>query len=87
MSTDDRFDAHAIGLESPADRHAEITPSDDDPVIPRPRALWVNVGGTLVLEDGDGTALSYNVEAGQIIPFRAVKVKETGTSATVYRWD
>jgi hypothetical protein len=39
------------------------------------------------LEDEAGNALTYFVQAGQIIPFRAVKVRATGTTATVFGWD
>jgi hypothetical protein len=40
-----------------------------------------------VLEDATGTALTYLVQPGQIIPFRAVRVRATGTTATVFGWD
>jgi hypothetical protein len=83
----DNFQAHQRGLESPGDRHQAITPSDTLNVIPRPRALWVQAGGTLVLEDAQGVALSYMVQAGQILPFRAARVRATGTTATVFGWD
>ena len=83
----DSFDAHQCGLESPAERHAAITPSDTLPVDPRPRALWCQTAGDLVIEDRWGTQLSYAVQPGQVLPFRASKVLATGTTATVYGWD
>lgn len=83
----DNFENHQRGLESPADRHRAIVPSDDAPVSPRPRALWCQSAGDLAIEDRDGTVLSYAVQPGQILPFRAVKVRATGTTATVYGWD
>jgi hypothetical protein len=83
----DQFQNHQRGLDSPGERHLAITPHDTDPVVPRPRALWCNAGGALVLEDAAGTALTYLVQPGQIIPFRAVKVRATGTTATVFGWD
>ncbi len=83
----DNFQAHQRGLESPADRHVAIVPSDTLPVIPRPRALWCDTGGSLALEDAAGTVLTYTVAAGQILPFRAVRVRATGTTATVIGWE
>ncbi|TNC73704.1 spike base protein, RCAP_Rcc01079 family [Rubellimicrobium roseum] len=83
----DNFQNHQRGLESPADRHQAITPSDTAPVVPRPRALWCQTAGDLAIEDRDGTRLTYAVAAGQILPFRAVRVLATGTTATVYGWD
>ena len=83
----DNFKGHQRGLDSPGESHQAITPHDTDPVVPRPRALWCNSAGSLVLEDAAGTALTYFVQAGQIIPFRAVKVRATGTTAAVFGWD
>lgn len=83
----DNFQAHQRGLESPADRHQAITPSDSAAVVPRPRALWCQTQGELALEDAAGTVLTYTVAQGQILPFRAVRVRATGTTATVYGWD
>lgn len=71
---------------NPADRHAAITPSDSTVLNPIPRALRVTVAGNLVLEDADGTAITYPVSAGDIIPFRATKVRATNTTATVVAW-
>ena len=83
----DNFSNHQRGLESPGDRHQQITPSDAAVVVPRPRALWVQAAGNLALEDANGTVLTYAVTQGQILPFRAVRVRATGTTATVYGWD
>ncbi len=83
----DNFQNHQRGLESPADRHTAITPSDTSPVLPRPRALWCQTAGNLAIEDSAGNVLTYAVAAGQIIPFRAVRIRATGTTATVIGWD
>lgn len=71
---------------NPADRHFAITPSDSTVLSPTPRALRVTVSGNLALADADGTAITYPVLAGDIIPFRATKVLSTGTTATVVAW-
>ncbi|MBP1806449.1 spike base protein, RCAP_Rcc01079 family [Rubellimicrobium aerolatum] len=83
----DNFKAHQRGLGSPGDRHRPIMPSDSLPISPRPRALWCQMAGDVVIEDIDGVQLTYAVQAGQVLPFRAVKVLATGTTATVYGWD
>jgi hypothetical protein len=83
----DNFKSHQRSLESPGDRHKRIVPSDTAVVVPRPRALWCEVEGTVAIEDRDGTVLTYTLMAGQVLPFRAVRVRATGTTATVYGWD
>lgn len=71
---------------NPADRHMAVTPSDTIVLDPIPRALRVTVAGTLAIADADGTAITYAVLAGDIVPFRATKVLATGTTATVVAW-
>ena len=83
----DRFQNLATGMTSSATRHATITPSDSVAITNKPRALYCNTAGTVVIVDEAGTALSYTVTAGQVIPFRGVRVNATGTTATVYGWD
>jgi hypothetical protein len=83
----DNFQSHQRSLESPGDRHQLIVPSDTQPVAPRPRALFCQADGTVAIEDRNGTVLSYSLVAGQVLPFRAVRVRATGTTATVYGWD
>lgn len=74
-------------LSAPAGTHYAITPSDTIDLPFRPRALRVQTGGTLVLRDVNGTEISYMVTAGEIIPFRPMRVKATGTTATVVGWE
>jgi hypothetical protein len=45
--------------------------------------LWCQVDGDLVIEDRAGTVFTYTLVEGQVVPFRAVKVCATGTTATV----
>lgn len=71
---------------NPADRHMAITPNDATVLDPIPRALKVTVAGNLAIADADGTAITYAVAVGDIIPFRATKVLSTGTTATVVAW-
>jgi len=83
----DRFQNLATGMTGPATRHFAITPSDSVDIANKPRELYFNTSGTVVIVDEAGTALSYTVTAGQAIPFRGVRVNATGTTATVYGWD
>ncbi len=83
----DNFENHHVGISGPADLHQAITPSDSVDVSPKPRALWVQTDGNLSIADRAGTVLTYAVKAGMVIPFRATKVRATGTTATVYGWE
>ena len=83
----DNFLHHQSGLESPVKRHHAITPSDTVDLDPRPRALRVLTAGNLALLDELGVSITYPVVAGEIIPFRAVRVLATGTTATVVGWE
>lgn len=80
----DQFKFHQPGLDSPASIQFAITPADSDLTM-RPRALFVIARGNLVIRDGAGSTVTYPVEAGQIIPFRAVQVR-AATTATVVGW-
>lgn len=80
----DLFASNATGLTSPAIRHFAITPANTDLAI-RPRALYVNGDGALVVRDEGGVDVTYAVIAGQVLPIRAVQVR-TGTTATVVGW-
>ena len=80
----DPFKTFGTGKSSPANRHFAITPADADLEI-RPRALYVNGAGSLVIRDEEGTDVTYTVEAGQILPIRAIQVR-AATTATVVGW-
>ena len=69
---------------SPATRHYAITPADA-PLGFEIRALYVAVGGDLVIRDWEGVDVTYPVIAGQVFPFSARQVR-SGTTATVVGW-
>lgn len=83
----DNFQNVPKGIEAPATRHFTITPSNTVDMANRPRAIYVSVGGNLVLRDELGVDVTYSVTAGQVILFRAVRVMATGTTATVVGWE
>lgn len=80
----DEFKTFKTALTSPAVKHFQITASASD-MDPRPRAIRCNVAGSLTIEDEDGTSLSYTLQAGEVIPFRGVKVTAIA-SGTFYAW-
>lgn len=83
----DRFQGHSKGLESPADTHFAITPADGADLVPRPRAIYCQTTGTVAVMDRTGAVVAYAVQAGQVLPFRAMRVMATGTTATVVGWE
>jgi hypothetical protein len=86
MPQEDHFSGYARGLESPGDQHFAIVPADGADLPVRPRVLYVLADGDLALRDSVGTVLIYPVVAGQILPFSAVGVEASGTTATVVGW-
>ncbi len=83
----DNFKGMTKGLESPADRHFSITPSDSIDLAIVPRALFCLTAGTVAVADSLGFVLMYPVSAGMILPLRARKVMATGTTANVCGWE
>jgi hypothetical protein len=77
----DPFLTQRTGKTSPADKHFAITPANSDLAI-IPRALYFNTAGTAIVRDMAGTDVTYTVQAGAIIPVRAIQVR-TGTTASV----
>ena len=80
----DAFATYSPGLDSPGTRHFLITPGPGD-IVPRPRSIYCQVAGNVTIQDVGGTALTYAMVAGQILPFRAQRV--TAATATIYGWD
>lgn len=78
----DTFHAYNPSLDSPAENHFEITPSDTADLPFRPRALRIDTGGTIVMRDDAQQDVSYTVADGEILAFRPWRVLATGTTAT-----
>lgn len=81
----DLYATKSPGVAGPGVRHFAVTPSDSTNFTIPPRALYVLTAGHLSVWDGE-TSLTYPVTAGQILPFRAVRVNSTGTTATCVGW-
>ncbi|MCK0096526.1 hypothetical protein MWU60_13165 [Yoonia sp. F2084L] len=82
----DPFDTDYVNLTSPAVSHYVISPSDAADLPVRPRALYVNVGGSAVMQDASGESVSYELMAGSILPLRPNRVMASGTTAQLVAW-
>lgn len=82
----DPFSEYTTGLTSSATNHYAVTPSDAVDLPQRPRAFCILTDGNVVVRDHGGVDVTYPVFAGQVIPFRAVRVLATGTTATLAAW-
>lgn len=83
----DSFQGHSGGMSGPATIHRTITPNDSTDLPYVPRAIVALTAGNVSLVDSLGTAVTYPVTAGQVLPFRAMRVRATGTTATVVGWE
>ena len=83
---DDFFTGRTVDRSDPGAVHFDITPSDTVDLPRLPKALYVTGDGDLSLQDREGNVLLYPVSAGQVLPFRPVRVRATGTTATVIGW-
>lgn len=69
---------------NPAEYAAAVTLSDSTVLNPVPRALYIGVGGDVVVTmAADGADVTFkNVPTGTRLPVRVSKVKSTGTTAS-----
>ncbi len=63
------------------DQHFLITPSDTA-LLPIGMVVYCNDDGTIAVEDKNGTAITYAVNAGFVLPVVVTKVLATGTTVT-----
>lgn len=60
-----------------------VTPNDDTDLAVIPKALWIGTGGDVRLRGVNGLPVTFaGVPTGFILPVRASRVYETGTTAT-----
>jgi len=78
----DKFKSNAKGLESPADEHFIIVPDDDADLTLVPRVIYIGSGGSLVVRDKSGVDATYYPTDNSYILFRAIRVLDTGTTAS-----
>jgi hypothetical protein len=79
----DAFANSADAVSAPATRAAAVAPHDVNALADVPKALFVGTGGHLMVRGagGGGDVLFRNVPAGTVLPFRALYVRATGTTA------
>lgn len=79
----DPFSTSQVGHTSPAENCELIVPDDDIDLSNIPRAIFVGTGGDVrLVPKGTPDAVTFkNVPSGSILPVRAVRVTEFGTTA------
>lgn len=83
----DVFTSMPIEAQSaPGSRHFAITPHDSTNFTQPPRAIVCLTAGTAQVVDGAGTVVGYPMTAGQILPFRGVRINATSTTGTYAGW-
>lgn len=76
---DYNYDAN---FTAPAVDGLAITPNDGANLTQAVRSIYCGGAGTVRLTTPRGTVLDFTVVAGGVIPFWAIKVAASGTSAT-----
>jgi hypothetical protein len=61
--------------------HFTITPSNDND-LKFPMIIYCGSSGTIAIHDKNGTAVTYTVIAGDILPVLAARVLSTGTNVS-----
>ncbi|MDQ0318429.1 hypothetical protein QO002_000567 [Pararhizobium capsulatum DSM 1112] len=78
----DRFSNNAASLSGPASHAFTITPSDTADLAEAVRALYVGSGGAVSVRTVSGASVTFlTVAGGAILPVRADRVFQTGTTA------
>lgn len=77
----DPFADYTPGLESPPTGGFAITPSDSTDLPQVTRALNVGTAGTLRVLTQDGSDVTLTVAAGILVPLRARRILQAGTTA------
>ena len=79
----DAFSGTLDSVSAPATRGGAVVPHDANPLPDVPKALFVGTGGHLVARGagGGGDVVFRNLPNGSVLPFRALWVRATGTTA------
>lgn len=79
----DQYKNTGTGLESPAQDAFSVSPNDATDLQEVTRALYIgSTGDVAVIMKGGGEVTYFGLAAGQLMPVRVVRVKDTGTTAT-----
>lgn len=78
----DRFASHGPSLTGPASAGFAIIPNDSLDLVEITRAVYIGIGGDLVVTVASGQALTFaSVPDGSVLPLRISRVHATGTTA------
>ncbi len=78
----DRFSDFPTNLVAPARDGLRVVPSDSADLTQLSRALFVGTAGNVAVVMAGGQAITFeNCAAGSILPVRAARVLNTGTTA------
>lgn len=72
----------AAGLESPAEHAVAITPDNSTDLATYTRALYIGVAGDVKVDMAKGGTVTFKDVPIGILPVRAKRVYDTGTTAT-----
>lgn len=79
----DHFQNLADAPDLQARRLVAITPHDTNDLAYVTKAVYIGTGGTISIIAADDTAaVSLTVQDGAVLPIRAKRIRETGTTAT-----
>jgi hypothetical protein len=78
--------ANRFDKSEPGERHFAVVPSDTVEMAIRPRAIFCATAGTAQVVDAAGTLIAYPMAAGDILPFRPLRINATGTTGTYVGW-
>lgn len=78
----DDFSTFAETPGAPARNALQIVPNDDADLSVIPRCVMALTSGTMTATFQNGETVTVQIGAGQILPFRPVRILATGTTAT-----
>ena len=81
----DKFATSADYVSAPSRNMFAIVPHATNPVVPVPKAIRCNVGGTVTLRTIDSAEdVSITMVAGEVLDVRVSHIRATGTTATLH---
>jgi hypothetical protein len=76
-------DNNFLRMIAPLDKGFAVTPHNTNDLPHVTREIWVGTAGNMVFVTDDGVELTINnIQNGTRLPYRAAKIKSTGTTAT-----
>jgi len=76
----------AIEKQSPATFFKTIAPHDTNVVDGQIRSLFISAAGTVVAEDHAGNNVTFDLDAGTVLPIRPRLIKAASTATIIGLW-